>query len=61
MDANAVDIQVQLNGQYIKTISVRDDANRSMIENAALKATGMNALNSKVTIIPGRLANVIAK
>lgn len=56
-----VDIQVQLNGQYVKTIAVRDDANRLTIENAALKATGMNSLNAKVTLVPGKLANVVAK
>jgi hypothetical protein len=59
MDTSQVEIQVQVDGKYLKTISVRDDANKTMIENAALKAAGKSSLNAKVTIVPGRLANVI--
>ena len=59
MDANTVDIQVQLSGEFVKTISVRDDASRGVIETAALKAAGKTSLSHRVTIVPGRLANVV--
>ena len=59
MDAVMVDIQVQLNGKFVKTLAIKDDSSKTMIENEALKATGMTFTNAKVTIFPGRVANVI--
>ena len=59
MDAVMVDIQVQLNGKFVKTMAIKDDSSKTTIENEALKATGMTFTNAKVTISPGRIANVI--
>lgn len=55
-----VHLLVQLDGKHVSTITVKEDASKTVIENAALKAAGKSYTQAKVTIVPGKLANVVS-
>lgn len=61
MESAQSSITVQKNGEHIGTITVSADASRSTIELAALKKANLSATQAKVTIVPGRIANVITQ
>ena len=55
-----VQLAVQLDGKHVTSISVSEDAGRSVIETLARNAVKKNAFNSKIVLVPGKLVNVLS-
>jgi hypothetical protein len=59
-DGGYVELDVNLDGAFVKKITVREDSSKETIKNAALKATGKSYTQATVTHVQGKSASVVS-